>query len=74
MLLSGVRSGGPAAVAGLQRGDRIVELDGREVRDIYDLMYILRDVKPGEESTVIIERDGKLMQQTVTFSKSVRSR
>jgi Tol biopolymer transport system component len=74
MLLSGVRSGGPAAVAGLQRGDRIVELDGREVRDIYDLMYILRDVKPGEESTVIIERDGKLMQQTVTFSESVRSR
>ncbi|HEY5623383.1 MAG TPA: M20/M25/M40 family metallo-hydrolase, partial [Gammaproteobacteria bacterium] len=47
MLLSGVRAGGPADEAGLMRGDRIVELAGREVRDIYDLMFVLRVVKPG---------------------------
>ena len=74
MLLSGVRSGGPADVAGLQRGDRIVELAGREVRDIYDLMYILREAKPGEESTVVVEREGEPIQRTVTFSESVRTR
>jgi Tol biopolymer transport system component len=74
MLLSGVRSGGPADVAGLQRGDRIVELAGREVRDIYDLMYILQEKKPGEESTVIVERNGEPIQRTVTFSESTRTR
>jgi S1-C subfamily serine protease len=74
MLLSGVRSGGPADVAGLKRGDRIIELAGREVRDVYDLMYILREAKPGEESTVVVERDGDLIRRTVTFSESTRTR
>jgi Tol biopolymer transport system component len=74
MLLSGVRSGGPADVAGLQRGDRIIELAGREVRDIYDLMYILQEKKPGEESSVVVERNGESIQRTVTFSESTRTR
>jgi Tol biopolymer transport system component len=70
MLLSDVRDGGPADEAGLQRGDRIVELAGREVRDIYDLMYVLRVVKPGEESTVVFEREGERLQRAVTFGAS----
>ena len=70
MLLSGVRTGGPADQAGLQRGDRIIELAGREVRDIYDLMYVLREVKPGEESSVVVERAGERIQRPVTFGES----
>ena len=72
MLLSGVRSGGPAEQAGLKRGDRIIELVGREVRDIYDLMYILREVRPGEQGNVVFERDGDTIGRTVTFSESAR--
>ena len=60
--------------AGLQRGDRVIELAGREVRDIYDLMFILREVRPGEESTVIIERAGESIQRAVTFGASSRAR
>ena len=74
MLLSGVRAGGPADEAGLQRGDRIIELAGREVRDIYDLMFVLREVRPGEESTVIIERADEPIQFSVTFGASSRTR
>ncbi len=70
ILLSGVRAGGPADEAGLQRGDRIVELAGREVRDIYDLMYVLRVVKPGEESMVVFERDSERIERGVTFGDS----
>lgn len=70
MLLSGVRAGGPADQAGLMRGDRIVELAGREVRDIYDLMFVLRVVKPGEESTVVFERNGERIERAVTFGES----
>ncbi len=72
MLLAGVRAGGPAADAGLQRGDRIVELAGREVRDIYDLMYILREARPGQESTVVYERDDQRQEAAVVFGTSSR--
>ncbi len=70
MLLAGVREGGPAAAAGLLKGDRIVELAGREVRDIYDLMYILREAKPGESGNVIVERGDERLETIVTFGKS----
>ena len=73
MLLAGVRAGGPADQAGLKRGDRIIELAGREVRDIYDLMYVLRDAKPGEEATFVAERGDKRIEGTVTFGTSSRT-
>lgn len=72
MLLAGVRAGGPADLAGLERGDRIVELAGREVRDIYDLMYVLRDAKPGEEATFVAERGDERIEGSVTFGTSTR--
>jgi Zn-dependent M28 family amino/carboxypeptidase len=72
MVLAGVRAGGPADEAGLQRGDRIIELMGREIRDIYDLMYVLREAKPGEEANVVAERGDERIEATVTFGKSTR--
>ena len=74
MVVAGVRGGGPADLAGLERGDRVVELAGREVRDVYDLMYVLRAAKPGEASTVIIEREGERLEMPVTFGESTRTR
>jgi S1-C subfamily serine protease len=74
MVLAGVRAGGPADAAGLQKGDRVVELAGRQVRDIYDLMYILREVKPGDEGNVIVERGIERIESTVVFSESTRGR
>ena len=73
MMISGVVSGGPADSAGLRGGDRIVVLAGREVRDIYDLMYVLRDAKPGEQSSVVFERGSQRIERAVTFGTS-RSR
>lgn len=74
MLLAGVRAGGPAAEAGLLKGDRVVELAGREIRDIYDLMYVLQEAKPGEEASITVERNGERIQTTVTFGSSSRAR
>ena len=70
MLLSGVRAGGPAEDAGLQRGDLITELAGREVRDIYDLMFILQEVKPGEQGNIVYEREGEMVGTIVIFGGS----
>lgn len=74
MLLAGVRPDGPADQAGLERGDLIVELAGREVRDVYDLMYVLREAKPGDEATVVVERDGERLTLPIVFGarQSVR--
>ena len=74
MRLAGVRPGGPADEAGLQRGDWIVELGGREIRDIYDLMYVLREAIPGEQSNVIVEREGERVERPVTFGESSGTR
>ena len=74
MRLAGVRPEGPADLAGLQRGDWVVELGGREIRDIYDLMYVLREARPGEESTVVVDRDGERIERSVTFGESTGTR
>jgi len=74
MLIAGIRAGGAAEAAGLLRGDRVVRLAGREIRDIYDLMYVLRTVQPGETSTVVVERGGETLERPVTFSESTRTR
>ncbi|MCZ6618842.1 MAG: M20/M25/M40 family metallo-hydrolase, partial [Gammaproteobacteria bacterium] len=74
MVLAGIVAGGPADQAGLERGDRIVELAGHEVRDIYDLMYVLRDVKPGEAGTVVVQRGAQRLTRDVTFGRSRRTR
>ena len=72
MLLAGVRAGGPADQAGMQRGDRIVELAGETVGDIYDLMYVLQEARPGQETTVVVERGGERLTLPVTFGSSQR--
>jgi S1-C subfamily serine protease len=72
MLLAGVGAGGPPAQAGLVRGDRIVRLAGREIRDIYDLMYVLQDAMPGESADVLVERGEERIETTVVFGTSSR--
>ena len=70
VLLADVRAGGPAAQAGLQRGDLLVELGGAPIRDIYDFTYALRKAKPGEASTAVVIRDGERLTLEVTFGES----
>lgn len=70
VLLAGARPGGPAERAGMERGDRLVELDGHQVLDIYDFMYVLRRAKPGEMVQAVVERDGERLSLEVTFGQS----
>ena len=69
---SGVRAGGAAETAGIQRGDLLVELSGKEIRDIHDFMYVLQSAKPGEKSNAVVVRGGKRMTLEVTFGTSRR--
>lgn len=63
-LIGSVADGSPAAVAGLQPGDVITEINGGRVGSWDDVTHHMADVAPGDEVTVAFERDG-LKQQVV---------
>lgn len=64
--LSGVREGGPAQAAGMQKGDVIKQLGSREIHGIDDYMAAFGELKPGEEIPVVVERAGELVELKLT--------
>jgi membrane-associated protease RseP (regulator of RpoE activity) len=56
--ISGASEGSPAEAAGLKGGDVMVSFDGRPVKSLEDLMYYLKDKKPGDPVIIIVRRDG----------------
>ena len=67
--LTGVREGSPAEEAGLEAGDVVVEFEGREIGDIYAYTYALRDHEPGDEVTIVVERDGERLTVTAVLGE-----
>ena len=59
-----VRVGSPAAVAGLEPGDRLVELDGSRVDRFEELQFTLLQ-SVGEPITLAVERGGEQLEFTV---------
>lgn len=57
--VDGVRKGGPADLAGIKKGDRIIAIDGQPVTNIYDYMTRLGKLKSGQTSSVEVIRDQK---------------
>lgn len=54
-----VIEGRPASRAGMQKGDIIVALEGKEVKDIYDYMNRLSSFKQGQRISVDVMRGDK---------------
>ncbi len=68
--LSGVRlqgavKGGPAERAGVTSGDLLVELAGVEIENIHDFMSALSGLKVGEETELVVLRDGRTLRLRV---------
>ncbi|PRO64370.1 S1C family serine protease [Alkalicoccus urumqiensis] len=62
----------PAAEAGLQEGDVIVELDGQEITDAHDLRkYLYTEVSIGDTMEVSYYRDGELTTTELTLEEQV---
>jgi aminopeptidase YwaD len=54
--VDGVVSGKPAAHAGMDKGDIIIAMDGKSVKDIYEYMNRLSDFKVGQRISVDVMR------------------
>ena len=67
--LSGVRAGSPADLGGLKAGDVIVELGGVAVKDLYSYSDALYAHKPGDVVKIVVVRDGKRVELTVTLGR-----
>ncbi|MED4202704.1 S1C family serine protease [Neobacillus mesonae] len=61
--------GSPAAHAGLEELDVIVEMDGVKISDVIDLRkHLYQDKKIGEKMTIKFYRDGKLHETSLTLT------
>ena len=67
MRIDGVSNDRPAAIAGLIRGDVVVQIDTVIVSDMMSYMTALSMFEPGIESVVTIERNGQREQRTVIW-------
>jgi putative serine protease PepD len=65
--LSEVRSGTPAARAGLQNGDVVTKLDGESVGSADELRRLIDAKSPGDEVELTIERNGSTKTVSVTL-------
>ena len=65
--IDGARADGPAGKAGLKKGDIIIEIDGKDIKNIYDYMYRLGELKPGENINVKVRRGENTLNLTVNL-------
>lgn len=65
-VIEDVRPGSPAAKAGLQNGDVIVEFDAEKVRSARQLIRLVRETPDGRSVRVAIVRDGRRSEMEVT--------
>ena len=67
VLVGAVAEGTSAADAGMKKGDRIIRWDGEELLDVVDMMKHLAASKPGDVARLIVLRDNKDVELTVTL-------
>ena len=73
-MVTGVDPDGPAAEAGLRRGDVVVAFRGRPIASDSDLRTQLSRFKPGDRAALEIVRDGRRQEVTLTLSEPPATR
>jgi hypothetical protein len=63
-----VRTGSPAAKAGLRGGDVMIAFGGLPIKTLYDFTFALREKKPGDRVDVVVLRDGKEVKASVELT------
>jgi hypothetical protein len=64
-----VRSGSPAALAGLRAGDILIRFGDKEIGNLYDFTYALRAHRAGDEVRVEVLRGGEKITANVKLAE-----
>ncbi|MCF7559529.1 M20/M25/M40 family metallo-hydrolase [Sabulilitoribacter multivorans] len=67
MRIDGISEDKPAQKAGLQKGDIVIKLGDSTVTDMMSYMKVLSTFKEGNTTTVIVDRNGKMIQANIEF-------
>jgi len=67
VLLASVEGDTPAADAGLQAGDVVLEVNGVEINDAAHFRRVVAEIEPGERARMKIVRAGDMMTKTATL-------
>ena len=73
-LVNDVEGGGPAAKAGVKRGDVITALNGQPVKDSNVLRNEIAQLQPGTTAKLTVRRDGSERELTVTLGELATAR
>ena len=58
---------GPAAKAGIKKGDVIKSINGKAIKDIYEYMDRLGELEKGMTIPVLVDRDGTEVDLSLSF-------
>jgi len=67
-VVTSVQDGTPAAAAGVESGDLVVAADGAAIDGATGLIAAIRDLQPGDSTTITVMRDGTRIDLTVTLT------
>ncbi|HET7199362.1 MAG TPA: trypsin-like peptidase domain-containing protein, partial [Burkholderiales bacterium] len=72
VLIATVLRGGPAEKAGLKRGDVLVAIEGKPVKDPNSMLNLVAALVPGKPAAIQIKRDSADVEIKVTVGKRPR--
>jgi serine protease Do len=67
VLVAGVDDKGPAKPAGIEPGDVVVKVDGKDVQKMRDLSYLIDSMPPGRQISVTVNRKAKEQTRIVSL-------
>ena len=67
MRIDGVTDGRPAAAAGLQKGDVVIQLGDSTVTDMMSYMRALSIFEEGDATEVMVDRNGEVIKAQISF-------
>jgi len=68
-LVADIDRDGPAAQAGIQKGDIIIGFDGKEIKEMSELPLVVAQTPVGKKVTVVLLRNGKKVSKSVTVGE-----
>ncbi|OHB64048.1 MAG: hypothetical protein A2Y76_02725 [Planctomycetes bacterium RBG_13_60_9] len=69
VLVAQIEKGSPAEQAGLQSGDLILEMNGKEIESYDTFRNQIADMEPGTKVQLLVSTEGKTAERTVTLGE-----